>query len=282
MSFPLIKKTTTGSKLLIFLLLIVFGMVFGSVLGMLVTGMTGSSLSEAGTMQLMQAINQITGFIIPPLAYVALVKEEPLNALGFKKLPAWSLLGTVAMFTVIPFNNALAEWNESMNLPETLRMFEDMAQQASEQMLNEGNFFVNILIFGALAAFGEELLFRSVIQKALIKIFKNPHIGIVVTAILFSAVHIEFFGFYPRLMLGLMLGYIFWMSSSIWVSMLMHFVNNSTVVVLYFLNNKGIINIDADHFGSTDNILVIALSLMVTVAIFWACYRFKGKKSIVN
>ena len=282
MTFPLIKKTTTGSKLLIFLLLFVFGMVFGSVLGMLVTGMTGSSLSEAGTMQLMQAISQIIGFIIPPLAYVALVKEEPLNALGFKKLPAWSLLGTVAMFTVIPFNNALAEWNEGMNLPETLRMFEDMAQQVSEQMLNEGNFFTNILIFGALAAFSEELLFRSVIQKALIRVFNNPHIGIVVTAILFSAVHMEFFGFFPRLMLGLMLGYMFWMSGSIWSSMLMHFVNNSTVVVLYFLNNKGIIDIDADHFGSTDNIFVIVLSLMVTVAIFWVCYRFKNKKSIVN
>ena len=122
----------------------------------------------------------------------------------------------------------------------------------------------------------QELLFRSVIQKSLIKLFKNAHVAIIVTAIIFSAFHFDFFGFFPRMILGIMLGYMFYLSGSIFPSMLMHFVNNATIVLIYYLSTRGFIDIDVEKFGSTDNVLVIILSLIATVAIFIICNRLKS------
>ena len=128
-----------------------------------------------------------------------------------------------------------------------------------------------------MAAISEELLFRSVIQKAFVKLCKNAHVGIILTAIVFSAFHGDFFGFVPRFILGLMLGYMFYLSGSIFPSMLMHFVNNGTIVMLYYLNKKEVINVDIETFGLTDNVLVIILSIVTTVAIFIACNRLRLK-----
>jgi len=285
MQFPIIKNTTTGSKLFIFILLFVFGLVFSTVLGMFIDNILGGNNLDVRNLQIMQICNQIVGFLLPPLAYVALVKEEPLNYLGFKKLPSWSLLGIVAMFTVIPFNATVAEWNDSITFPESmagietlLRNLNELNEATSEKLMNGSNLIVALLIFGALAAISEELLFRSVIQKAFVKVFRNAHVGIIVTSLVFSAFHGDFFGFLPRFVYGLMLGYIFYISGSIWASILMHFANNSTIVILEYINNRGIINIDVDNFGNTDNMFLMVLSLVVTVTIFIICNRFSKRQ----
>ena len=284
MSFPLIKNTSQGSKLLIFTLLLIFGLVFSSVLGVFVTMTGGGNLNDLKNLQIVQIISQVVGFLIPAVAYVMLVQERPFNYLGFKKLQNWSLLGIVAIFTVIPFLGMVSEWNDGITFPESMRTLEEQLrniQVKSEEVIKifigQGSLFSSLIIVAALAAISEELLFRSVIQKALIKVIKNPHVAIVVTAIIFSAFHMDFFGFFPRVILGLMLGYMFWLSGSIIPSMLMHFINNATIVILYYMNTRGFIDIDAEKFGSTDNILLIALSLIITVAIFIVCWRFKNK-----
>ena len=178
----------------------------------------------------------------------------------------------------------VAEWNDNISLPESmtvieqkLRYIQELANETTERFMTEGSLLSGLLIVAALAAISEELLFRSVIQKAFVKICKNAHVGIIITAIVFSAFHGDFFGFVPRFILGLMLGYMFYLSGSIFPSMLMHFANNGTIVILYYLNTRGFINIDVENFGSTDNVLVIALSLIVTVAIFIACNRLRLK-----
>lgn len=277
MTFPLIKNANQGTKLLTFALLLIFGLVFSSVLSVFL-GISGeNAMADVANLQIAQIISQVVGLLLPPVLYVCLVQEKPLNYLGFKKLPLWSLLGIVAMFAVLPFNTMVAEWNESFEFPEIIKKMQETATAISEKMMNEGNFIVNLLIFGALAAISEELLFRSVIQKALLKLIRNPHVAIIVTAVLFSAFHMEFYGFFPRVVLGLMLGYMFWMSGSIWSSILMHFVNNATIVMLYFMNKREIINIDIDNFGNTSSVLLILLSLIATVAIFIICNRFRLK-----
>ena len=282
MQFPIIKNTTTASKLLIFLLLFAFGLIFGGILGMFITSMRGGGMTDITNLQITQICSQLVGFLLPPLLYVLLVKEKPFNYLGFNNLPKWSLLGILAMFAVIPFVAAVSEWNDSIVFPEsmngietTLRNLKEVNDSASERMMNESNLCVAILIFGLLAAISEEVQFRSVIQKSFIKLFRNAHVAIIVTALVFSAFHGDFYGFFPRFILGLMLGYMFWMSGSIWASIIMHFTNNTTIVMLYFLNKKEIINIDVDSFGSTDSVFVIILSLVVTVIIFIICNRLK-------
>ena len=284
MTFPLIKKTSQGSRLLIFMLLLIFGIVFSSVLGVFIAMINGGEITDLKNLQIIQVLNQVIGFLMPPVVYVMLVKDKPFNYLGFRKLPAWSLLGIVAMFAVIPFLSWVTEWNDGIVFPESMRAIEEQLrgiQEKTEEVIKlfigQGSLFSSLLIIAALAAISEELLFRSVIQKALIKLFKNAHVAIIVTALIFSAFHGDFFGFIPRFILGLMLGYMFWLSGSIFPSMLMHFFNNATIVMLYYLNTRGFIDIDVEHFGSTDNVLVIILSLIVTVAIFIVCNRLNKR-----
>lgn len=285
MQFPIIKRTTFGSKLLIFLLVLVFGLVFSSVLGIFISMMRGGDIMDITNLQITQVCSQVIGLLLPPILYVMLVEEKPFNYLGCNKLPKWSLLGIVTMFTILPFNGWVAEWNENIVFPESMAALEtklkslhEMYESTSEMLMNGSNLFVGIIIFGLLAAISEEFLFRGVIQKAFVKFFKNVHVGIIVTALIFSAFHSDFYGFFPRFILGLMLGYMFWLSGSIWASIIMHFVNNSTIVMLYFLNKKEIISIDAESFGSTDSVFLIILSLVVTVAIFVICNRLKNRR----
>lgn len=284
MSFPLIKNTSQGGKLLIFTLLLIFGLAFSTVLGVIVTMISDGNVNDLKNLQIVQIISQVVGFLMPAVVYVMLVQEKPFNYLVFKKLQNWSLLGIVAMFTIIPFLGMVSEWNDGISFPESMRALEEQLrniQVKSEEVIKifigQGSLFSSLLIVAALAAISEELLFRSVIQKALIKVIRNPHVAIIVTAIIFSAFHGDIFGFFPRFILGMMLGYMFWLSGSIFPSMLMHFVNNATIVVLYYMNTRGFIDIDAEKFGSTDNILLIALSLIITVAIFITCNRLKLK-----
>ena len=284
MKFPLIKNTSQGGKLLIFILLLIFGLAFSIVLGTIVTIINGSDLQDLKNLQITQIISGVVGFLMPAVVYAMLVQEKPWIYLGFNKLPIWSLLGIVAMFTIIPFLSLVTDWNDSISFPESMSAIEEQMrslQARSEEVIKifigQGSLFSSLVIIAALAAISEELLFRSVIQKGLIKLFKNAHVAIIVTAFVFSAFHGDFFGFFPRLILGIMLGYMFWMSGSIFPSMLMHFVNNATIVILYYLNTRGFSNIDVEHFGSTDNVLVIILSLITTVAIFIICWRLKNK-----
>ena len=284
MTFPLIKNTSQGGKLLIFILLLIFGLAFSIVLGTIVTIINGSDLQDLKNLQITQIISGVVGFLMPAVVYAMLVQEKPWIYLGFNKLPIWSLLGIVAMFTIIPFLSLVTDWNDSISFPESMSAIEEQMrslQARSEDVIKlfigQGSLFSSLMIVALLAAVSEELLFRSVIQKALIKLFKNAHVAIIVTAFVFSAFHGDFFGFVPRFILGLMLGYMFWMSGSIFPSMLMHFVNNATIVILYYLNTRGFSNIDVEHFGSTDNVLVIILSLITTVAIFIICWRLKNK-----
>ena len=151
-------------------------------------------------------------------------------------------------------------------------------------MLNVNNIsglIINLFMIAGLAALGEELLFRSLLQTSLIKICKNAHVGIVLTSAIFSFIHFEFYGFIPRLVLGLILGYMFYFSRSIWVPMLMHFLNNGTVVLIYFLNNKGITNIDVDTFGQT-NILVLIASIIIMIVLFLLSIKYSDKERTIT
>ena len=286
MNFPVLKKTHSIEKIFILAASIVVALLLTtifSVFAVLISRIF--DLSELNMLRITQIGSQILLFVLPPLMYACLVKEKPIQYLGFKNVKiCWFLLGVAMMYTILPLNSIFAEWNAGLKLPESMKTLEEMmkslqdeATEITEKMLNVNNIgglIVNMIMIAGLAALGEELFFRSVIQTSLIRICKNAHIGIFITSVIFSFIHFEFYGFIPRLVLGLILGYMFYFSGSIWVPMLMHFVNNGTVVVLYFLNNKGIINIDVEKFGETNTPILIA-SVAITIALFY----FSIKKS---
>ena len=288
MNFPLIKKTSTAERLFIMAALLIVGFILSAIVSVaLVFVSKNNNLSELNMLRITQISSQLFTFVFPPLLYACLVKEKPIKSLGFNRIPLWSLIGILMIFAILPLNNVFAQWNASLTLPESMASLEKMIKELQEnatilieKMLNVNNIsglIINLIMIAGLAAIGEELLFRSILQPSLIKICKNAHIGIFITSAIFSFIHFEFYGFIPRLVLGLLLGYMFFYSRSIWVPIIMHFVNNGTAVVLYYLNNKGITNIDVETFGQTE-LLPLILSILAMIALFWFVIRCHNKE----
>ena len=157
--------------------------------------------------------------------------------------PGWLLpvIGILTFCVSGPLIEILNEWNRHLVLPEFLKTMEEW-MIASEKQVEDltrrllfpysfGNLMLNILQMGILAGLCEELLFRGVIQKIMIRWTGNVHAGIWIAAIIFSAIHLQFFGFVPRLLLGAMLGYLFALSGTLWVPVIAHMANNILVVI---------------------------------------------------
>ena len=279
-------KQSTGIRILIFLVIL------------LISGLIGVAASAifmfAGDtgMKLGQGISSIFMFVVPPIVYYFITrKEHQMRDLGLRKLsPPWwlILIGAILMFISLPVSNLLTEWNEGMKLGGAFQMLEDMmktleqtATDLTERMLNVdtiGGLLLNLVIIALIPAVGEELTFRGVIQQALTRKM-NPHIAIILSAAIFSFIHFQFYGFLTRMFLGMLLGYMFYITGSLWTSILMHFFNNGSAVLIYYLNNKRIINVDVDHFGATQSVWLIIVSAVVTIGLIaWSWIKAQPKK----
>jgi membrane protease YdiL (CAAX protease family) len=183
----------------------------------------------------------------------------------------------------------LHEWNNAIQFPaflasleQKLRNMEDVAAKMVEVFLwaeTNWGLLLNLLVIAVIPAFAEEFLFRGVIQNVFKRWFHNVHWAVIVTALIFSAVHGQFFGFLPRFALGLMLGYLFVTMNSIWAPIIAHFVNNGTAVVVAFLESKGIIETTAEEFGTMQNAEFWGLiSAAATALIFYLLWKRNEKR----
>ena len=186
------------------------------------------------------------------------------------------LLSALLIIAIMPANSWVIDLNTKMDLPDFLSGFENWAK-AKEDSLREltqyltkfdsiGELIFGLVVFALIPAIGEELVFRGIVQKQCIRWLKNPHVGIWVTAFIFGAIHLQFYGMLPRMLLGALLGYLYWWSGNIWVPILGHFMNNGfTVFMLYMVQQK---NIDYDiESTAAMPIASIIFSLLATAAI---------------
>lgn len=276
-----------GKRVLLFLIIL------------FVSGLIGVAISAifmaAGDtgMKIAQGLSSIFMFVVPPIVYYYVTRmKHQMYDLGFRKPanPWWLLLiGVVLMFISLPVTNQLTRWNEAMSfggvfekMEEYLKMLEETAAATTEKMLNVdtiGGLLLNLLVIALIPSVGEELTFRGVLQQGLMRRVKSPHVAILLSAAIFSFIHFQFYGFLPRMFLGILLGYMFYITRSLWTSIAMHFVNNGTAVVLYYLNNKGIIDIDPEHFGEMQYSWLITISFVVTAALIgWSWWRVNNTK----
>jgi membrane protease YdiL (CAAX protease family) len=185
------------------------------------------------------------------------------------------VLAGIAILFASPLINWLAVMNQKMDLPESLSGIEAWmrsSEEAAAEMTKAftagtsvGVLISNLFVVAFMAALSEELFFRGVVQKVSIECFKNPHAGIWFGAILFSAFHMQFYGFLPRMLMGSFLGYFFWWSGSLWPSILAHFINNGSAVFVTWLINRGQLDATAETLGtqSADTIYVIVSAVLV-------------------
>ncbi|HPH46026.1 MAG TPA: CPBP family intramembrane metalloprotease, partial [Chryseolinea sp.] len=137
---------------------------------------------------------------------------------------------------------------------------------------------VAFIVIAILPAIGEELVFRGIIQKELFRGTKNSHLSIWIAAAIFSAIHLQFYGFVPRMLLGVLFGYLYHWSGNLTLSMLAHFVNNGFTVVALYLHQQKIIDIDIENTESVpwQGVLFSAIFTAVLLYTFRKYYQQKN------
>lgn len=185
-------------------------------------------------------------------------------------------MGILVLIVSLPFINWVVLLNNQLHLPEILsgverwmRDSEDKAQALTDAFLltgTWGGFLVNLTMIALLAAVGEELIFRGILVRLFREWTWNVHLAVMIPALLFSALHLQFYGFFGRFILGVVLGYLFVLSGSLWVPVIVHFFNNAMAVLASFLSQRGVIEADLETLGSSDNGWIIVGSFLLMVA----------------
>lgn len=238
-----------------------------------------------------QVVQSIGLFIFPSLLLAILFGGNIAKYLEIDKVPHTTSVSVAIAIILVssPMINMLAELNSKLALPEFLsgietwmRTSEDSANEITQLFLKVDSVWgllFNIFMIGIIPALGEEFLFRGIIQRIFTDWTKNYHWGIWISAILFSALHMQFFGFIPRVILGAIFGYLLVWSGSLWFPIIAHFVNNSVAVIAYYLYNDGTITVDPDKIGTGSEYQIAGIiSTTLVIMLFWYFYKIERKQ----
>ncbi len=287
-------------SLLVLLGFILLGMSLGGLLaGVFLAGWASTSGYEVGEitdilnnpadfpgswqlLMLIQAVSHLCSFLLPSLLYLRWIEHRGWTDFNTRPLSAVRAVGLVALLTItfMPFNGLIIEWNQNLDLPDALRGLEEWMKQKEDQLSELTTFLTDfssplelviaLLVIAIIPGIGEEVLFRGLLQRKLAQWTGNVHVAIWVAAIIFSAIHVQFYGFVPRVLLGALFGYLYVWSGNLWVAILAHTVNNGFTVFMVWLYHRKMISIDIEN---TDSVpwtgAVISLILTIGFLVFF-------------
>lgn len=287
---------TTASPVSSFLLLIVLmlvGSLVGTLLGLVtaafVTGTSdlnyifsalGNPAADLTFFRIVQAGSSIGMCVAPPLL-LGLVEGNVRTYVrmdGGLKVLDYLLVFILALCSG-PIIELVGSWNAQLSLPERFGELERWMMEQEKQLevitlqilsdISIGGLFANLLVIAVIPAIGEELLFRGALQQILVRWFRNPHVGIWVAAIIFSAIHLQFYGFLPRMLLGALFGYLYYWSNNIWLPIFAHFVNNAGVLITAFvLQKQGKVLEDMNYLDGI-SVSWYFISFVATAGLLW-------------
>ena len=278
------KRTNlkTSSRLLILLCLMLVGLIVSTVL--LIT------FDEMGLLGML-TVQDIMTFIVPAIAAMAIFYRRPLHTMALNRAPSWlSIVVVIAFFIIsLPAMNWLVAANESLTLPswmgsveQWMRTSEDAAAATTAELLDINTIprlLYCVFVVGLMAGLSEEMLFRGAMLRTMQDNRLGTHAAIWIVAIIFSAIHLQFYGFIPRMLLGVWLGYLLVWTRSLWVPIIAHTLNNCTVVIFSYLTNIGLLPEGyGDHIGLPSPggfpwLALVSLACSIALAL-WAHRHF--------
>ncbi len=289
----LVSDRSPLRSLLTILLNVFIGFVIvGPVLGLAVASLfyEGELLSDmqnpdlhpgiVGPLLITQSIATLIGLIIFPLLHIAAIERKNINAFfPVQEKTAVVLvllmgLGLTFMISISP----LVEWNINLKFPEFLKGFETWAREAedrtaklTEAMTTFGSLtdlFIAIIVIALLPAIGEELVFRGMFQNELFRGTGNAHLAIWGSAIIFSTIHFQFYGFVPRLLLGALFGYLYFWSGNLLIPMFAHFFNNAFGVTMIYLHQQKITDLNVED-NTAAPLHYVILNIVLTIGLLY-------------
>ncbi len=295
------------SKFILLIILVFSFLLFSSLLGILalvpwygrdilnlVASPDYTNGSMVNALKAMQILNMAGGLLLPAFIYLWLCLPEDQTGIHINK-PV-TLLNVFLSFAVIIIAQPLIGWANELNgqlkLPDSLFAIEQWMQNAERQgekiteaflsTTSISGLLLNIFMIAILPAFAEELLFRGALAGLFKDWTKNTHIAVFISSLIFAAIHLQFYGFLPRFLLGMAMGYLFFWSGSLWLPIAAHFANNFLSVIIEFLFRRGIITSNAENFGMENAAWLTAFSILGVAAVFYYFYaQTVTKKNIV-
>ena len=291
-------------------LMIVFALVFiGLFISQIISGIilysaTSSEVAvtemcienvNVNLLKIIQVINSLFTFLLPAYVIALISNPDPVYHLKMRRRPdlRQTVMTIALIFSGIALINMMAYWNSKLDLPQGMESLEQLmlnmeksAQQLQQRMLgvdNIGGLFVNLFVIALVPAVSEELLFRGIIQRTIKEWTNNIHVAIIVTGFLFSFVHFQFFGFLPRMFLGVVFGYLLYWSGSLWVPIIAHFVNNALATIWYFIyfkTNEAAPN--PDEFGADPSSIWLYVSIAAFTGIIVWFVRFRNQRKVAG
>jgi len=219
-------------------------------------------------------------FGVPPLVITFLFNKPFLATFWCNTFPKWQLMVTVLtiMFISFPIINLIADYNGKLldlllGANNVLKQQEDTTERLIEAVLSElsvKSISMNLIAVALFPAVFEELFFRGLLQNAVLKKYMNVHWAIFITAFIFSFIHFQFYGFIPRLLLGLFFGYVMEWSKSLWTTIIAHCLNNGLAVVLSILIANGFVSKDYETFGTQgESLYITSICIIITAVLVW-------------
>jgi membrane protease YdiL (CAAX protease family) len=242
---------------------------------------------------LIQGTATATGLILAPAVYLAR-EQRSLRAFftsrGLDLAPVAVTVITVVVFMAV--NSVFIEWNAKVVFPEFAKGFEEWARQREDaaaeithfltEFSSTGQLLLALVVIAVLPAIGEEIVFRGLIQNELVRATRNVHVAIWLAAVLFSAIHFQFFGFIPRVLLGALFGYLYYWSGNLLLAIIAHFVNNAVSLIALYYYQQGKFSFDIESQEAAPAPLVI-LSLILTAGLLYYFYKYyRDRQSPVN
>ena len=245
---------------------------------------------QVGIYKVLQILSSIFIFAVPAILFSKAKTGDSLSYLQLHEKPnnVALFLSIGVMMTVLPFVGYIGYWNQGLVLPDFLSDVEAWMRSSEQQMAEMLEVFlvmdspldlvINLLMVAVLPAIGEEFLFRGTLQSFLKEWTRKPHLAIWVTAFVFSFIHFQFYGFFPRFILGVVLGYLFYWSGCLWYPIIGHFFNNGLQVVLVYV---GVMSLDDTGAEMADSLVMIVVATVVCGLLAYG-YRslFVAKKTL--
>ncbi len=233
-----------------------------------------------------QATGTLVGLILTPLI---ILKRYQTPIRDFFRIHLAELQPfLVTAFIVIAFvglNSVFAEWNYYFDFPDAFeswaRAREDAAAEITQALTSLSNgteLMIALLVIAVLPAIGEEIVFRGLVQNELYRGTRNVHASIWIGAILFSAIHLQFYGFLPRLLLGALFGYLYYWSGNLWIAIFAHFVNNALSVVAMYYYHQGAFEFDLESPEALPMPAVISSAVLTGGLLLYFYKYFQNRK----
>lgn len=232
----------------------------------------GSVVAGRNKTRIFLLLNHLFTFIIPSLlaAYI-LTRKQAIQYLSLTRSPKFLniALGALLILVAYPFIQKSYEWNAMLPIPGWMLEMETTTNESLRELLTMeglGEFLISLFVIAVVPGIGEELLFRGIIQKELYRWSQRPWVAVWISAILFSGMHMQFQGFFPRMLLGALLGYLYLLTKNMWIPIIIHFLNNAAPIISMYIFGTDLADLSPEESPDVPFLLAIG-SAIAAIAI---------------